>query len=85
MPEVNQITFTTKELVEILIQRAGLHEGKWALLVNFNFAAANFGPSPDEMLPGGVVAVGSVGLQRALPETPPGMTVDAAVVNPAST
>ena len=82
MPEVNQIFFSNKELLELLIKKADVHEGKWALAVNFGFSAGNFGPSPDQMAPGGIVAMMQAGIQRAAPETPEAMTGDASVINP---
>jgi hypothetical protein len=82
MPEVNQYMFTHKELLEMLIKQAGVHEGKWTILANFGFSAGNVGPSPEELSPGAVVAVLQMGIQRASPDTPEAMTVDAAVVNP---
>ncbi|MGX9431415.1 MULTISPECIES: hypothetical protein [Bradyrhizobium] len=83
MPEVSQVFFSHKEILELMVKKAGLHEGKWMLMVSFNFAAANFGPSPEEMVPGGIVAVNSIGLQKAPPEAPPSLVIDAAEVNPA--
>jgi hypothetical protein len=82
MPEVNQIFFSNKELLELLIRKADVHEGKWVLAVNFGFSAGNFGPAADQLSPGGVVAMMQAGIQRAVPETPDGMSIDAAVVNP---
>ena len=84
MPEVNQYLFSNKELLEMLIKQAGVHEGKWILMANLGFSAGNFGPSSDQMSPGGVVAVLQMGIQRASPETPEQAVVDAAVFNPAS-
>ncbi|SRR6266849_4124345 len=84
MPEVNQYLFNNKELLEMLVKQAGVHEGKWILMVNFGFSAGNFGTSPDQISPGGVIAILQVGIQRATPETPESMMVDAAVINPAS-
>jgi hypothetical protein len=83
MPEANQYLFTHKELLELLIKQAGLHEGKWMLTANFGFSAANFGPSPDQISPGAVVAILSMGIQRAAPDTPPQGVLDAAQINPA--
>jgi hypothetical protein len=74
MPEVNQILFNHKELLEILIKKAGVHEGKWTIIANFGFSAGNFGPSPDQMTPGAVVALLQVGIASA--------TLDAGIVNP---
>ena len=83
MPEANQYLFGNKELLELLVKHAGMHEGKWILMANLGFSAGNFGPGPDQMSPGGIVAVLQMGIQRATPEAPEQMTVDAAVVNPA--
>ena len=82
MPEVNQIFFAHKEVLEHLIKKADVHEGKWMLAVNFGFAAGNFGPGPDQLSPGAIVTVLSVGIQRAGVDTPEPATLDAAVVNP---
>jgi hypothetical protein len=84
MPEINQYLFSHKELVELMIKKADLHDGKWMLLVSFGFGAANAGPAPDQVIPTGVVGLQSVGIQKATPEAPPSLTVDAEVVNPAS-
>jgi hypothetical protein len=82
MPEVNQILFNHRELLEILIKQAGVHDGKWMIAVNFGFGPGSFGPAPDQMAPGAVVAVLQIGISRAAAETPEPMTLDAAVVNP---
>jgi len=81
----NQYVFNYKELGEALIKQAGLHEGKWQIIMTFGLGVANMGPSPAELVPGAAVAVTGIGLQRALPESPEALTVDAAAVNPAST
>ena len=75
--------FKYSEVIEALIKKAELHEGKWQLIVSFGLAAANMGPSPAEMVPGAAVAVTSIGLTRAVAESPASLVVDAAVVNPA--
>jgi hypothetical protein len=84
MPEVNQIFFTHRELLEMLIKKADLHEGKWVLSANFGFSAGNFGPAPDQLSPGAIVAIIALGIQRAAAETPEAATLDAAVVNPSA-
>jgi hypothetical protein len=83
MPEANQIMFTHRERLELLVRQAGVHEGKWAIMANFGFSPGNFGPAPDQMAPGTVVVVLQMGIQRATAGTPEPMTVDAAVINPA--
>lgn len=85
MPEINSYNFKHKEVLEALIKKADLHDGKWQLTMTFGLAAANMGPSPDEIVPGAAVAVTGIGLVRAQEESPPALTADAAVVNPAST
>jgi hypothetical protein len=82
MPEANQYVFAHKELTEMMIKKAGLHEGKWMLLVNFGFAAINGGPSPDQVMPTAVAAIQTIGIQKATPDSPPALVVDAAEVNP---
>jgi hypothetical protein len=84
MPEINQYTFSNKELLELLVKQAGVHEGRWVLMVNFGFSAGNFGPSPDNMSPGAVVAITQMGIQRAQSDTPQEMSVDASTANPPS-
>jgi hypothetical protein len=83
VPEVNQYFFSHQELVTVLLKQAGLHEGRWQLIVNFGFGASNIQVGPNEALPGGTVIINKVGLQRAAPDSPESLVVDAAVVNPA--
>jgi hypothetical protein len=85
MPEVDQYTFKHQEVIEALIKKAGLHEGKWQLVMQFGLAGLNMGPSPGEVMPGAAVGVVSIGLQRAKPDSPESLVADAAVVNPSST
>ena len=84
VPEINQYVFSNKELLELLVRKAGVHEGRWVLLANFGFSAGNFGPTADQMSPGAIVAVTQMGIQRAQPDTPEAMSVDAASINPPS-
>jgi hypothetical protein len=74
--------FTHKELVEMAIRKADVHDGKWMLIVNFEFAAINTGPSQDHILPTAIAAVQSIGIKRAVENASPSMVVDAAKVNP---
>ncbi len=82
MPEINLYNFSHKELVVLMIKEAGVREGKWMLSTTFGFTAGNFGPSDTEMSPGAVVGIQKIGIQRATPDTPAAMIVDAAEVNP---
>jgi hypothetical protein len=83
VPEISQYTFKYTEVIEALIKKAGLHEGKWQLIMNFGLGGANVGPNPEDVVPGAVVAVTGVALTKAMPDSPPALTLDAAEVNPA--
>ena len=85
MPETNQYTFTHKELLELMIKQADLHEGRWVLQANFGFSAANVGPTEDQTVPSAIAALNHLGIQRATEGSPSGLTLDAAEVNPAPT
>lgn len=82
MPEVNQYTFSNKELLQILIKQAGVRDGRWTLLTNFGISAGSFGPTPEQVAPGITVTIGQMGIQRAASDLPEHMTEDASVVNP---
>lgn len=82
MPEINQYLFKYHEIAEALIKQAGLHEGKWQIIMSFGIAGANMGPSDADLVPGAAVAVTNIGLQRANPASPAVLTADASVVNP---
>src|SRR5271169_4588225 len=84
MPEANQYLFSNKELLELLIKQAGVHDGRWVLMTNFGIGPGNFGASPEQVAPGVAVVINQMGIQRAPLETPEASSLDAAVVNPAS-
>ena len=85
MPEIRQYEFKFKEVLEALVKQAGIHEGKWQLVINFGLAAANMGPTPSEVVPGAAVAVAGIGLMKAVNDSPEALVIDAGEVNPAST
>lgn len=85
MPEINQYMFNNKELLELLIKQADVHDGRWILTTNFGFSAGNFGPTADQVAPGVAIIINQMGIQRAQADTPKEMWLDAAVVNPSST
>lgn len=74
MPEVNQLFFQHKEIVELLIKKADIHDGKWVLAVNLGFSAGNFGPTLEQVVPGAIVSVLGIGLARAAQEFTSGAT-----------
>lgn len=79
MPEISQITFSHQELAEILVRQQGLHEGIWALYVEFGMVAANLGSNKTDVLPSAILSITKIGLNRA-PEVT-AVSVDAAQVN----
>lgn len=85
MPEINNYSLSHRELVVLMIKELGIHEGRWLLSVNFGLTAGNFGPSEDEVIPGAVLGIQHIGIQRETPgmKGPRSLVVDAAEVNPA--
>ena len=83
VPEASQINFKHKEVLELLIRQAKIHEGKWMLSVGFNFGAGNAGPSVEETYPTAFVSLANIGIAKASSDAPESLVLDAAVVNPA--
>ena len=81
MPETKELLFKYGEVVEALLKQSDIHEGLWTLSVQFGLAAANLGPSDEELKPTAVLAVLALGISRVDKAT--NLTVDASVVNPA--
>jgi len=81
MAETSQIMFTHKEVVEALIKQQGIHEGVWALLLQFGIQGANIALGSPNPVPAAIVPIMGIGLQKADQVT--SMSVDAAEVNPA--
>jgi hypothetical protein len=83
MSEINQVTFSHKEVAEALIRYNNIHDGLWGLYVEFGLAGANVSLPPEGNLnPTAVVPIVKLGLQRF--KEPNTLTADASVVNPAA-
>ena len=83
MPEAEQYSFTHKEIAEMMVKRADIHEGKWMLAVQFVFSATGVGQDEDSVLPGAFTGVAQLGIQRVIgDEGISNLTVDAAAINP---
>jgi hypothetical protein len=80
MPEPSQITFSFKEIAEILVKRQGLHEGIWGIFVKFGLGASNVGPNEGSLQPAAIVPIVEMGLQKVEKEN--NLSVDASKVNP---
>lgn len=74
--------FSFQELAEALVKKQGLHEGLWAVYIEFGIGAANINTKEGgkEYVPAAIVPVKSIGLLRSSEEN--NITVDASRVNP---
>ena len=77
----SEFTFSHEELVSLMLKSANVHEGLWALSVNFKLGAGVFGANEKDVAPTGFVSVEALGVRRA-PGVGP-MVFDAAQLNPA--
>lgn len=82
MPEINTYSFSLKEILELMIKSAGLHDGEWQLIIGLSFTGGNFGPNEDSVVPGAITAITGLGLIRATAESPKALVLNAARVNP---
>lgn len=67
-----------RELAEVLVKHYGLKEGKYDLGIEFHIGTGPVGPNVEELVPGVILGVKSVGLAAAKTES--GSTVDAAAI-----
>ncbi len=85
MPEPTQYLLSLTELMELIIKKAGIHEGLWVPSVGMQVGMGAYGPDANQQYPGVAVAIVNFGIQK-LDEANkplPGFTpVDAAKVNP---
>ncbi len=88
MSEVKIYKFSYKEVAEALVKKQKIHEGLWAIYVQFGLQAGNVpfpARSDDPMveetaIPSAIVPILSIGIQRVDKGTM--LSVDASVVNP---
>ena len=73
---------TMTEVIELLIKHYGFHEGKFDLLLEYQFGVGAFGPTPETVNPGVMIGIAKLGLTPATQQGP--LTVDASAVNPLS-
>lgn len=69
-----------KEVAGLLVRHYGLREGLFDLLLEYQFAFGNFGPTPAQVTPGAMIGLAKLGLTRVTQLGP--LTVDASEVNP---
>jgi hypothetical protein len=80
MAEATQLMYSHKELTALLLRDQDIHEGLYDLALEFQLAVGAVGPQPDAAVPGVMVGVARIGLNKAPQKGP--HTVDAAEVNP---
>lgn len=80
MAEVSQYTFELKEVTKALIINQGLHDGIWALMIEFGMGVGNVGPTQEETFPSAFVQVKKMGLIKVDQEN--SLALDAAKINP---
>ena len=96
MAEVERYVFSYREIAEQLVKAQNIHEGIWALYMEFGIQAANIatqlvtgtapaeypaGP-PTDVIPTAIIPIQKIGIVRA--DHLSSISVDAAVVNPKS-
>jgi len=82
MPEARNYIFSHKEITELLIKQQDIHEGFWAISIEFGLGAANLSSGPDDpnVMPSAIIPVKRIGIQKY--DEPNPLTVDASHVNP---
>jgi len=82
MAEARNYVFSHTEVAEMMVKKLDIHEGLWAIYLEFALAGANVPTSPDSkfLAPAAINFIKAVGIQRF--DEPNSLTVDAAVVNP---
>jgi hypothetical protein len=78
MPTPNTYNFTYKELASLMIKAAGVREGFWGIRVSFGMKGTNIGPDKNQIVPGALLLVQDIALQRFDEEN--ALSVDAATV-----
>jgi hypothetical protein len=83
MPNISQYAFSFEEVVTALIKQQDINDGLWALNLSFKFEAKNvrIDNNKQDANPGFVGYVQHIGIVR-VEKNVPGLTVDAAKVNP---
>ena len=73
---------TLRELGEVLVRHYKIKEGHYDVLIQYQFGAGAFGPTPEQTVPGFAIGVQAVGLAPAA--TIGALTIDAASVSKSS-
>ena len=86
MADIEQVSFSHEELIEVLIRETKITEGKWSLNVNLGVNIGGFAGQSEgknTVAPGVLILIQKIGIQRTVEPIAPGaIVVDAATVNP---
>lgn len=74
------LSYSLREITELLIKHQDLHEGLYELSFQFQIAVGGVKASPENVLPGAMFGVSAIGLSKTEEENK--NTVNAAQVNP---
>ena len=78
MAEARLVTFSYKELAEMMVRQAGIKDGIWGIAMRFGIQGLNVGQGPEDVVPAAIVPVLEIGIQRF--DEPSRLTVDAAEI-----
>lgn len=81
MASASRYEFNWEEIATALVRQLGVNDGLWTIVVNFQFNGKNVNAEGKPLRPGFVGSLNNVSLIRVT-ESVPGLTVDAAKVNP---
>jgi len=79
MAQSERMTFTFKEITELMVRKAGVKEGLWAISLKLGIQGVSIGQTPDELVPAAIVPILEIGIERV--DTPSRLSVDAAEVS----
>lgn len=75
MPDVKQITFTHKELTELMLKDRGISSGHWQILIAFKLVGGNVGLESADPNPAAITLIDRIGIQQVDQPTP--LSIDA--------
>jgi hypothetical protein len=84
MAEATQFSFSWQEVAELLMKASNIHEGKWAVGLEFSVTVGAMGLKPTEASPGAMITAHKLmitAVTEGQPQ-PPNLVFDAALLNP---
>jgi hypothetical protein len=67
-----------KEVTEALLRQEGISDGLWNVYIEFGIAAANMGPTPQDIRPAAIVPIMKIGIVQTNDRS--NLTVDASTL-----